>query len=741
MSHHKSTAVAQRRAATLILIAALASAQTPITDGPRKAQSPSSSIKQAVEAFRAIDPTASFSYFNGHIDSFAAAGKASIPDYALPTLNELGLSAKAQSLRKLNAPLPVGTSRPARDLDKDSNVALPYVQESKALAPPISKIPADGADHELPGKPVPVELRNQPPKDPDTMVAWERPDDRTLALEKRAATPILQSFVTKYRELFAVSPADINRALRLTDYESGAYFRKATYDQFYSADEKVLYGRTLVHFDLNWNVIGVSRMIITPSKYTPPELTSSIGSAEAVRIASAAFPDKSCGGSQPTTRRVERAVDILRNTRVWDVEMLAQNGACHWRAIVDAAGGKLLNVSDLIDRAYTDAKVNRWMYPSGDLFTPQQVVSTGIYTRNDRRLEHDFFYMMNDHRCEGSSETACSETTFPSNWCSAAYGTTSGSSFIRATRRTDRDFSPYFPSGSSETFAETHSYYWARQFSQWLKPSLDAMGVLPNSASDYPRVLMISDACRSGSVHNSSFSVTTDDNKGEGTNVIRLAHTDPSSSSNHNRSCEGSGCFDNPSNIHHEMNHFFLKRYYDVGSDLDCGASNQLKFTHEGILGTAVPQAFWHNYYGVGYNPSSTNKLYFSNSTVGRVHTSDTNKMTVGGYLCVNNTGDPYTAGRVVAQALWEFYHGVKMSGSTQGSTWSPSTDTDFNMLVYWAADLQAGSTYKDRYEFANRFMELLENHSNWSSGGKADYCSIFDHHGLRTYIQSSYCN
>jgi hypothetical protein len=421
--------------------------------------------------------------------------------------------------------------------------------------------------------------------------------------------------------------------------------------------------------------------------------------------------------------------------------MLAQNGTCHWRAIVDAAGGKLLNVSDLVDRAYTDAKVNRWMYPSGNLFTPQQVVSTGIYTRNDRRLEHDFFYMMNDHRCEGLSETACGETTFPSNWCSAAYGSTSGPSFIRATRRTDRDFSPYFPSGSSETFAETHSYYWSRQFSQWLKPSLDALGVLPSSATNYPRVLMITDACRSGSVHNSSFAVTTDSNKGEGTNVIRLAHTDPSGSSNHNRSCEGNGCFDNPSNIHHEMNHFFLKRYYDVSSDLDCGSSNQLKFTHEGILGTAVPQAFWHNYYGVGYNPSSTNKLYFSNSTIGRVHTSDSNKMTVGNYLCTDNTGDPYTAGRVVGQALWEFYHGVKMSGSTQGSTWSPSTDTDFNMIVYWAADLQAASTYKDRYEFANRLMEILENHSNWSSGGKADYCSIFEHHGLRTYIQSSYCN
>ena len=67
-----------------------------------------------------------------------------------------------------------------------------------------------------------------------------------------------------------------------------------------------------------------------------------------------------------------------------------------------------------------------------------------------------------------------------------------------------------------------------------------------------------------------------------------------------------------------------------MGSDLDCYAANELKFTHEGILGTAVPQAYWHHYYGVGYAPSSTNQLYFSHSESGRVHTSDANRMTIG---------------------------------------------------------------------------------------------------------------
>jgi hypothetical protein len=115
--------------------------------------------------------------------------------------------------------------------------------------------------------------------------------------------------------------------------------------------------------------------------------------------------------------------------------------------------------------------------------------------------------------------------------------------------------------------------------------------------------------------------------------------------------------------------------------------------------------------------------------------------MTVDDYLCVDNTDDAYRAGRVVGQALWEFYHGRKVSGSTIGNTWYPSTDTDFNILVYWAADLQASSTYKDRYEFANRLMEILDKHSNWSSEGKWDYCEIFEHHSLHWFINSDYCN
>ena len=700
---------------------------------------PRSDLLQAVEKLKSEDPDASVTFFNGHVDSFATTAKPTVPDYALPILRDLGLATEARTPLKLAAPTFSGDQeKSARDLDADLDLGLPILAESEIGGDAVrSEGVSDSADTtsgELPRE----AARRKPARDPQKLLDWQRPDDELVAAESKAAAPILRAFLERHAEVFQVDFEALDRTLRATSYQVGPYVRRAAYEQYYSGEEKLLYGRILVQFDVNWNVVGISRMITSPRKLAVPALSEyAVDKEKAVAVAAKAFD--ACREKNYSTARAERAVDAVRKVRVWDVELVSTDGDCHWRSIIDAATGQLLNVTDLIDRAFTDAKVNRWYFPGGDLFDPHQIVSTGIYTRNDRRLEHDFFYVMNDHRCEGDPETTCSETTSSSLWCEEAHGSTNGDSLIRATRRTNRDFDQYYPSGSSETFAETHTYYWARSFSQWLKPSLDALGVLPNSASNYPRVLIITNACRDGSVHNSSYSVTTDDNKGEGGNVIRLAHR--FGSSNHNKACESGGCVDNPSNIHHELNHFYLKRYYDVGSDLDCSGANQLKFTHEGILGTAVPHAYWHYYYGVGYDPSSTDKLYFSHTNIGRVHTDDSDRMRLGDYLCVDYTDDPYRAGRVVGQALWEFYHGKKVSGSTISGTWYPSTDKDFNVLVYWAAELQASSTYKDRYEFANRVMEILDKYSNWSSSGKQDYCDIFDHHSLDNFIEPEYCN
>lgn len=725
----------------VLLLAACAQVDVVQKETPRPADAaPNAKMVEAVRVFKQHDPDASFTFYGGHVDSFATKAKSAVPSYAISILKDLGLSTDPKTPRLLTAPTSaMEKPKAARDLDAESNIKLPILPERDTGEKYPSEGQSDAIDKSEGAAPK-ERIRTLPPQDVQRLVEWKRPDTKTLDLETKAADAILDAFLAEHAALFEVNSAALKSHMRAVDYQVGPYFRKARYEQFYSPEEKLLYGQTLVHFDVNWNVIGISRMIATREKLAiSPIDAEAVPRERAVSIASKAYA--SCKDAKYETMRAERAVDAIRRLRVWDVELLSADGNCHWRTIIDASTGRVLNVSDLIDRAYTDAKVNRWYFPGGDQFNANQTVSTGIYTRNDRRLEHDFFYVMNDHRCEGDPETSCSATSHTSTWCEKAHGSYSGDSNIRGTRRTNRDFDNYYPGGSSETFAETNAYYWGRSFAQWLKSSLDALGVLPSSASNFPRVLIITDACRSGSVHNSSYQVTTDDNKGEGTNVIRLAHRDPGGSSNHNAACEGGGCFDNPSNLHHEMNHFFLKRYYSVGSDLDCGAANQLKFTHEGILGTAMPQAYWHYYYGVGYSPSSTNKLYFSHKSVGRVHTSNSNKMTIGNYLCVDNTDDPYTAGRVVGQALWEFYHGKKVDGSTINNTWYPSTDRDFNVLVYWAADLQASSTYKDRYEFANRVMEILDKHSSWSSSGKQDYCSIFAHHQLDPFINSDYCN
>lgn len=715
-------------------------------DNERRSQptQPPEELSTLMEEYRAQDPNASFSFFNGHIDSFSTTPKNTIPEYAVKVLKALKLPTQTAEPLKIREPIFSGTvEKQSHDVEAKPNEQLPYVGEA-SQEPEKSKGKAKEDVRESSTDEVTEENRTEATTSPHEMLEWERPTKELLAKEKQAASKILQAFLEQHGNLFEISAEELNESMKLMDFTHGAYTRKAIYKQFYSKNEAILYGKTVVQFDINWNVVGISRMIVTPQKLPLDKLKAGIPSDKAIKIASNAM--EGCTSDDAKPLMVEPSIDLIRKRRVWNVELTSRRGACHWRVIVDRAEGTVLNVSDLVSQAYNDAKVNRWYFSGGDLFSPQQIVSTNQYTRNDRRLEHDFFYMMNDHRCEGSAEADCPLTPqVGDTWCANAYGTDNGSSYIRATRRLDRDFVSYFPGGESETFGETNAYYWGRWFSQWLKPSLDALGVLPSSASDYPRVLIISNACteENRSWYNAAFAVTTDDDKGEGGGVIRLAHKDPAGSSDSNAGCQGGGCFVNPSELHHELNHFYLRRYHAVDSDLDCGGSNELQLTHEGILGTAVPHAFWHDYYNVGYAPTDTNKLYFSNSSVGRVHTNDTDLSKLTDFSCANaaSTKDPYSAGRVVGQALWKFYHGKKVDGATITNTWYPSTDTDFNTLVYWAAELQSGSTLKDRYEFANRIMEILDKYSNWSSSGKSDYCAIFATHELEDRINPEYCN
>jgi hypothetical protein len=124
------------------------------------------------------------------------------------------------------------------------------------------------------------------------------------------------------------------------------------------------------------------------------------------------------------------------------------------------------------------------------------------------------------------------------------------------------------------------------------------------------------------------------------------------------------------------------------------------------------------------------------------VHADLASNLNLSDHLCSASTSGqgPYEAGRVAGQPLWEIFHGKLVEGNSVTNTYRPATDTDFLILSYWAAELMASSTYRDRYEFANRVMEVLEI-SGWPTAAKQDYCEIFEHHELDNFIVPSYCS
>ena len=764
-----------------------------------KAEEPSTDLAAAVDAFMKDDPDATFGFFAGGVDSFATRPKNEIPDYALPVLQKLGLSTSA--LVPELFPDPTQETKYTQNLDQDFTVQFPYQLETDTTTP-TTPDPEDGDSNTGdPGsdiKPV-VEARTQPAVDPEPRDdSWQQPSERLIALEAPAVQPILSAFLGKYPEVFQINDALLRNQLpnlAPRNFQVGRFFRKASFQQTYDADQPnplpILGGDLSVLFDVNWNIIGLSRMVITPEKLKV-DITNNISRTQALDIALAAV-EEFTGKDQERWQLVEivLGVDPMRRHLAWHVNLIIPDEPENdVTVLIDARFGRVLNISDNVEAfwidapgepdgiarlawleeyglddvipdvpAYTDAKVRRWAYTSGSVEEPFQVVTNNMYTRDDNTLVHDFFYTANDQRTNGSL-TSCSQTSSPTTWTSAAYGVNNSSTYIRHTHRSDRNFSLWSPAAESGTFAESHNYFWSRAFFQWLKPALKELGVLPSSASNYPRVLMVVNACIDdiGYANGSGLKITVQHNEGESSRKIRVqdlcrlgngscSSSDVAKRGNHYASCDGLGCYATPSITHHEINHYVLAQFFGVGSSLDCGAGDQLRFLHEGTMGSVIPQAFWHHYYGIGYSPSDLKRLFTADEVRGRVHVDNGSLLTLGNWLCVNNTTvtasnkGPYNVGRVPAQALWKFYHGITVNGSTFGSTWRPATDTDFNILTYWAADLVAGSTYKDRYEVANRVMEILDKYSNWSSSAKSQYCAIWQQHGLRTYIKDAYCS
>jgi hypothetical protein len=60
---------------------------------------------------------------------------------------------------------------------------------------------------------------------------------------------------------------------------------------------------------------------------------------------------------------------------------------------------------------------------------------------------------------------------------------------------------------------------------------------------------------------------------------------------------------------------------------------------------------------------------------------------------------------------------------------------------MYYAADLTSASDFPDRFELANKFMEFWELFSTAVPNTKEDWCEVWGHHGLDTFIDVNYCS
>ena len=694
------------------------------------AQPPSSQLQQAVERYQTADRSARFTWLRGHIDAFSAQPKPMVPAYAREILEQAGLPiGPVEQPGVETSPLPKdaeGEGAISAEADAGKDVGFPGLDDPE-------QEPADNAPVEADGH-----------GEPDV---WYKQSGGNLV------KPILRQFLTANNDVFELGPqllANNLPNLRLVHYGVGKHFRRAVFTQTIG-NRPVLDGKTIVLFDMNWNIVGISRQLLTQQKLGF-EPTPTIPEPQARHLAVQALKL-----TQPEVRILgsQLGVDVLRQILAWQVQVLHQQEGSEFTVTLHGNDGTLLNISDDSAR-YNDAQLKRWDYSDGNMTQANRVITTGVYTHDDNTLVHDFFYLVNDDRNDGGTG-ACTATSPSSDSTPNAYGTTSSSEYIRPTRRSDRNFTLWDPQAPKGSFGESHVYYWARKYMQWQKQALIDLGVLTTgNFNNYTKILIIANACDARSGHYTcGLNVSTMDNLGENLCKIVLpercragnANCTPAdfadSNSGNLYTYEGSGGYHFPGVIHHELNHFVLIDYFNVKNGLDCSISKELRYFQEGGLGRTLPQMYWHNHYGVGYLPDTTDKLFRSNGTSGEVHDErDASSLNhLSNFACADGTNDPYSWGSVVSQPMWEIYHGQKVEGATRVNMARPARDLGMIKSMYYAADLASASTFQDRFELANRFMEFWELFSTAVSTTKADWCEVWGHHGMDTWINASYCN
>jgi hypothetical protein len=663
---------------------------------------PAPSVRAASEHLLAADPEARVTWLRGHIDAFTTGPKREPSGYARRALARLGVKA--------------------------TGVETPRVEV----------------------------IGGETPRPPRKTVA----EDQTTYYPqegREAAKAVLGEFLRERADAFAIDLSLIEQGLpnlELSDFSNGKHFRRAVFEQRVG-DLPVLDGKTIVLFDLSWNVIAISRQLATSEKL-PIARAAALGEERATRAALGVLAErqqKISAGQRVLAS--ELGIDVIRAGYVWKIDLRDDDTRGRFTAKIDAANGEVLAFSDDTAR-FNDAQVKRWDYTGGDMTEAFQVTTTGLYTHDDDTLMHDFFYMANDDRNNGGTGT-CNATPIAGNTTPLAYGTTNSATHIRPTVRGDRNFSLWLPSAPLGSFGEGHVYFWAREYMQWQKQALVDLGVLTlGNFNNFTKSLIIVNACAGGAgMFDGSFDVSVMDNNGENVGAIILPERCRSGNSNCSSgdyadslsgnlyTFEGEGGYHFPGVIHHELNHFVLIDYFGVMNTLDCGSSVEQKYFQEGGIGRSLPQIFWDSTFNVGYLPSTTDKLFRSDGISGRVHdpANPSSLNHLSAFTCGTDNGDPYAWGGVVAQPMWEIYHGKKVVGASLVNMGKPAQDLGMIKSVYYAADMAAASTFRDRFELANRFMEFWELFSTAVPTTKADWCEVWSHHGVGTFIAGANCS
>lgn len=722
---------------------------------------PPTQITSAISLFQEQqDERAYFSLIDGHVSVFATRPSTTVPAYAEPILKAAGLL----------------TTQPY----PSANI-VDFVADGNAETEGQVTDSLDGQEGN---------------SEFDFETQWEK--ERPIALQ------VLIAFLRENAVLFEITPEQLQQGLpmlKISDYKVNRFFRELTGYQEYKGIP-VHDGKTLIRFDHNWNVVFISRMLITPEKNRIPS-DPKISPDEAKILALKRAEELQIGSGitiegsptllvEPLTQNLlwfVRFIDEAQGLRLGDMQVNALNGEIiHYVPLVAHQPGDGNNPGPFplppIPPLYTNATALAWRYLGGSYTAPQQV-KYKLYSIGADFLQDKYFSLFNDEVGQGNQAKCLGFGKYRPG----AYGPDTGD-YIAPTHAQDMTFVEQ-PDALSGTFAESHTFVWAQRYFRWIEKSLTDVGALIYvtknglDLTNYHPIQIVVNSCSDGTVtipkagQGSPPSPQTENNLGEKNAVwislgeqcrtSTLSDTPPTGGAgdigkcfpkhllerSSHITCEGGGCYRAPGTLSHELNHATLMQFFQIYGTNQCGAKEQeLGYIHEGVLGFLIPNMFNHHYNNIGYAATPAENYYFS---PGKPHSSLFNKLTKNSYPCndtdISNTGPSYLGGHTVGQALWEIYHGKifveKWDSDPQSDssqilsgelqvTWRVTKTRDFLDILYTALKATAAADKQNRQTFAEQFMIAMKSMSAAPTEALAMYCGAFGHHGY--FIDQALC-